>query len=336
MTELMECTHKYFKLLNDDTGEYSIEVHPGLVSIDTISHLRRIGFNRLSIGVQDFNPATQQAVNRFNSFDDVNRVVERAREESFHSISMDLIYGLPYQSLSTLVSTLRQIIELSPERLSLFNYAHMPHMFKVQKQIDEASLPSAQEKLRMLKYAIETLVGAGYVYIGMDHFAKPSDELAIAQKNGELQRGFQGYSTRGDTDLVAFGVSSISFVDNVYVQNYKNLDDYNQAIDTQKLPIARGYALLHDDQVRRKVIHQLICQFVVKFADIEKQFDIDFVTYFAKELALLEFMAKDGIVTVDCDRVRVENSGRLLIRRICMVFDAYIAQATSKSFSKII
>ncbi len=335
MTDLMACTSEHFSLLKDDSGEYSIEVHPGLVSVKTITHLRRLGFNRLSIGVQDFNEATQKAVNRFNSFEEVKSIVSQARQDGFHSISMDLIYGLPFQTVESLSETLRQVLLLSPERISLFNYAHMPELFKVQKQIDESTLPSPQQKIDMLGHAIEVFIGAGYVYIGMDHFARPDDELAIAQKNGELQRGFQGYSTKGETDLVGFGVSSISFIDNVYSQNYKVLDQYNEAIDTQRQPIARGYTLLHDDLVRRRVIHQLICHLEVDFRDIEDRFGIDFLSYFSQELIRLEAMVEDGLVSLKRDRILVEVAGRLLVRRVCMVFDAYI-NVSAQSYSRII
>jgi len=335
MTQLMETTRKHFNLVNDDEGEYSVEVHPGRLPAATVRHLRDIGFNRLSMGVQDFNPDTQKAVNRFNTYRDVWTVVDQARQSGFHSISMDLIYGLPYQSVETLHSTLTKVIALSPDRLSLFSYAHMPERFKTQRQIDSASLPSAREKLAMLEYAIGALCDAGYVYIGMDHFAKPQDELTIAQKNGELQRNFQGYATRGNCDLVGFGVSSISMIDNIYMQNHKTLDEYNQAIDTEQLAISRGVILNDDDQLRRTVIQKLTCNFSLDFEAIDTQFKIEFESYFAKELSELKAMIDDGLAELQNRHLKVTDQGRLLIRRICMIFDAYF-EPNNNSYSKII
>lgn len=339
--DLMRETRKRFNLLDNDSGEYSIEIHPGRMSVDTIAVLREIGFNRLSIGVQDFDPVVQKAVNRFNSVAEVRALMDASKRENFHSVSMDLIYGLPHQSLATIAVTLDQIIELSPDRLSLFNYAHMPKLFKTQTQIDERALPEPQEKLHMLQYAIETLCVAGYVYIGMDHFAKPEDALSIAQKQGLLQRNFQGYATHRNCDLLAFGVSSISSIDNIYVQNHKNIDDYNKAIDKGTLAIAKGFSLNKDDRLRQKVINQLICHFELEFSSIEQEFDITFSDYFRPELEELQAMAEDGLIELDTDGMLVRDQGRLLVRRICMVFDAYLdkSQAIAESkqrFSRII
>ncbi len=325
--ELMAETRKHFRLLDDDSGEYSIEVHPGRMTVNTVSVLRELGFNRLSMGIQDFDPKVQKAVNRFNSVDEVSELVAAARRERFHSISMDLIYGLPHQSLTTIAATLEQVINLSPDRLSLFNYAHLPHLFKVQKQIDASALPEPQEKLQMLQYAIQRLCEAGYVYIGMDHFAKPDDALTIAQQNGELQRNFQGYATHGNCDLLAFGVSSISAIDNVFVQNHKTIEDYNHAIDSGVLPLSRGFSLNSDDRLRQRVINQLICHFKLSYSDIEQEFGISFRDYFSSELASLEGMARDGLLNLSPEGIQVADQGRLLIRRICMVFDAYLTSA---------
>ena len=294
------------------------------------------------MGIQDFDPEVQKAVNRFNSVDEVQKLVGAARVEGFHSVSMDLIYGLPHQSWQTFAGTLDSIINLNPDRLSVFNYAHMPHLFKVQKQLDESALPSAEEKLLMMERMTEKLLDAGYVYIGMDHFAKPDDELAVAQRDGVLQRNFQGYSTHGGCDLVAFGVSSISAIDNVFAQNHKQIEDYQGAVDAGNLPVARGFELSDDDLLRQEVIKQLICHFELSFADIDKQFSINFKKYFSEELEQLKPMAADGLVEIDDENIRVSLAGRLLIRRICMTFDAYMKRSqksndgTEIRYSKII
>lgn len=263
-------------------------------------------------------------------------MVNAARVEGFHSVSMELIYGLPHQSWQSFTSTLDSIIDLDPDRLSVFNYAHMPHLFKVQKQLDESALPSAEEKLLMMERMTEKLLDAGYVYIGMDHFAKPDDELAVAQRDGVLQRNFQGYSTHGGCDLVAFGVSSISAIDNLFAQNHKQIEDYQNAVDAGKLPVARGFELSDDDLLRQEVIKQLICHFELNFADIDKQFSINCREYFAEELEQLQSMVADGLVEMTGTGIRVSLAGRLLIRRICMTFDAYIKQSTEIRYSKII
>ncbi|BFM12284.1 oxygen-independent coproporphyrinogen III oxidase [Simiduia litorea] len=336
MTALMRETRRYFNLHSDDSGEYALEIHPASVTPQTLKGLRDLGFNRLSIGIQDFDPQVQEAVNRFNSVEEVTRLIKQARDSAYHSISMDLIYGLPKQSLNSIAKTLAAVIKLSPDRLSVFNYAHMPHLFKVQKQIDEKALPSASEKLDMLHYIIERLRDEGYVYIGMDHFAKPGDELARAQADGKLHRNFQGYATHGHCDLLAFGVSAISQIDNLYLQNHKQLDHYYQALDQNLAPVAKGFAMSQDDHIRKAVIMGLICQFHIRFDAIEQAFGIDFKHYFEQALAQLAAMESDGLLTIDKQGIHVLAKGRLLIRRICMAFDAYIAPATKQSFSKII
>jgi oxygen-independent coproporphyrinogen-3 oxidase len=334
---LMAATREHFTLLDDDSGEYSIEIHPGDMEVSTIACLRELGFNRLSMGIQDFDTTVQQAVNRFNSVEEVRALVQAGRAEGFHSISMDLIYGLPHQSWATFERTLDSIIELGPDRLSVFNYAHLPHLFKVQKQIDETALPSASEKLLMMERMTQVLLDAGYVYIGMDHFARPDDELAVAQRNGVLQRNFQGYSTHGGCDLVAFGVSAISAIDNVFAQNHKQIEDYQAAIDQGGLAVARGFELSDDDLLRQEVIKQLICHFELHFDAIERQFGINFADYFASELEQLAPMAADGLLQLEPGAIRVTLAGRLLIRRICMTFDAYLNRAkTEIRYSRII
>ncbi len=334
--ELMAATRKHFHLLDDDSGEYSIEIHPGGLTPDTLGVLRQLGFNRLSMGVQDFDPRVQKAVNRFNSFEEVQALVQRAKREQFHSLSMDLIYGLPHQSLASVDSTLNQIIDLDPERLSLFNYAHLPHLFKSQKQIDESALPEPTEKLRILEHAIDKLQAAGYIYIGMDHFAKPSDPLALAQQDGKLQRNFQGYATHGNCDLLAMGVSSISAIDNIFIQNHKDIGRYNQALQNHSSPVDKGLTLTADDQLRQAVINQLICHFQLNFAQFNQQFKINFQQHFADSLAELQPMIDDGLIQHSSHGLTISNDGRLLIRRICMAFDAYLKIPQSTKYSRII
>lgn len=333
--QLMAETRKHFHLLDDDSGDYSIEVHPGRMNVESIAVLRELGFNRLSMGVQDFNPAVQQAVNRFNSIEQVSELISAAHREQFHSISMDIIYGLPLQTVDSIKATLQQVIALSPDRLSLFNYAHMPHLFKTQRlKIAQSSLPTPEEKLQMLQYAIDTLCKAGYIYIGMDHFAKPNDSLVLAQQQGLLQRNFQGYSTHGNCDLLAFGVSAISSVGNSLVQNHKAIADYNRSIDAGKLPLSRGLTLNSDDLLRKQVIMQLICHFKLDISAIEKKYGIEFSNYFASELIQLQQMLKDGLIKLDRRVIQVLEPGRLLIRAICMVFDAYIGREVNQQAKK--
>ncbi|MCK5354486.1 MAG: oxygen-independent coproporphyrinogen III oxidase [Methyloprofundus sp.] len=332
---LMTATREHFNLLDDDSGEYSVEIHPGETDVSAISCLRELGFNRLSMGVQDFDPVVQKAVNRFNSVSEVRELVEAAKVEGFHSVSMDLIYGLPHQSWQTFSSTLDSIIDLNPERLSVFNYAHMPHLFKVQRQLDESTLPSPEEKLLIMERMTEKLLNAGYVYIGMDHFAKPDDELAIAQRENKLYRNFQGYSTHSDCDLIGLGITSIGRVADSYVQNTKDLVTYDTAISKGALPVFKGYTLNKDDKLRRAVITQLICHFSLSFEAIEQQYAIQFNDYFGAELKAILDMQNDGLLTIDSKGINVLTAGRLLIRNICMIFDRYL-NSKAQQFSKVI
>lgn len=324
LSELMEQIAQHFQLEEDQDAEYSIEIHPNTVNPQRLAHLRQLGFNRLSLGVQDFNPQVQKAVNRFNSEAEVRALVEASRALNFSSISMDLIYGLPHQSIESFSLTVDKIIALRPDRLSLFNYAHMPHLFKVQKQIDARQLPEPQEKLQILHQSIDQLLAAGYVYIGMDHFALPEDELAKAQAKGQLHRNFQGYATHGNCDLFSFGVSSISAINQNFAQNEKDLASYLEAIDSGRLPLAKGIEVNKDDLIRRDVIYQLICHFNLNCEELESKWNIDFSQYFEKELTDLEPLIEDGLLSINKGKILVEDRGRLLIRRICMVFDAYI------------
>ena len=340
MSLLMHATRRLFRLADDTEGEFSIEIHPGRVSIDTMKHLRDLGFNRVSMGVQDFDPRVQNAVNRYNTLEQVSELMGALRAQNYQSVSMDLIYGLPLQTLNSIKDTLTKIIDLNPDRLSLFNYAHMPHLFRSQQLISDMELPSAAEKLDILHFSIQTLEAAGYVYIGMDHFAKPNDELVRAQRAGKLQRNFQGYSTHKDCDLLAVGVSSISMIDNIYVQNAKDLNAYQQKLDLSLLPIARGFTLNGEDVLRRFVINSLICHLELDFAQVEQEFFINPAEYFATEIAQLAPMIEDGLITVDDRGIRVHNKGRLLIRRVCMVFDEYLQKPVQSGnqvrYSKII
>lgn len=325
LSQLMGEIRQHFHLIDEsEDGEYSIEIHPNTVTPQRIAHLRQLGFNRLSLGVQDFNIKVQQAVNRFNSEQEVKALIDASRELGFRSVSMDLIYGLPHQSIASFAETVDKIIQMRPDRLSLFNYAHMPHLFKVQKQIDARFLPEPQEKLKILHNSIDQLIAAGYQYIGMDHFALPEDELAVAQNNEKLHRNFQGYATHGHCDLFSFGISSISNIENTFSQNAKDLPSYLEKIEANSLPIIKGMTLSQDDLIRRDVINALICHFKLDMSSIEKQWGIDFKTYFQKELSKLQPLIEDKLADIENEKIIVSDKGRLLIRRVCMIFDAYI------------
>lgn len=342
--ELMRYTRQAFKLLDDDSGDYSIEIDPRSVTSNTIQVLRDVGFNRFSLGVQDIDESVQKAVNRIQPIEKTLNIINACRDNSAKSISVDLIYGLPLQTVDSFSKTLKAIIEISPDRISLFNYAHLPELFKPQRRINADDLPQAEEKLTILQQSIETLIQAGYVYIGMDHFAKPDDELAIAQQKGKLHRNFQGYTTHADCDLIAMGVSAISSVNNSYSQNSKNLDDYYQALGNDELPIIRGKSLSKDDQIRRSIIQQLSCHFALDYSYIETLYGIDFPSYFARELTELSKLADDDLLTLNGKSLEVTPGGRLLIRTICMVFDKYLSKNKASSegnssrprFSKVI
>lgn len=334
---LMAYTRKTFNLLNDDSGDYSIEIDPRSVSKDTIKLLRDVGFNRFSLGVQDVDEKVQKAVNRIQPIKDTQAIIDACRENNAHSVSIDLIYGLPLQTVEGFAQTLQTAIEMNPDRMSVFNYAHLPHIFKPQRRINADQLPSSEEKLEILQQSIETLTHAGYEYIGMDHFAKPDDELAIAQAKGSLHRNFQGYTTHAECDLVAMGVSSISSIHHSYSQNEKDIDGYYAAIKADRLPIIRGLALTDDDVLRREIIQQLSCHFKLDFKQIERQFTINFSEYFAIELKDLLPMQDDDLLTLSENSIQVTPRGRMLIRNICMVFDLHLRQQKgTQSFSKVI
>jgi oxygen-independent coproporphyrinogen-3 oxidase len=336
MQQLMTVTRQHFLLKDDDSGEYSIEVDPRETHSHTIKQLRELGFNRISLGLQDFDPAVQKAVNRIQSEEQTFKVLEDARAEGFRSTNIDLIYGLPLQTVASFANTLDKIIAAAPDRFSIFNYAHMPARFKTQRQINDADMPSAEVKLDILQMVGQKLTSAGYVYIGMDHFAKPDDELAIAQREGKLYRNFQGYSTHSDCDLIGFGITSIGRVGDAYIQNVKELDEYEQLIKQNKLPVYKGVELDFDDKLRRAVITHTICHFELDFSMIEALFSINFAEYFAKELKELAQMQADGLITITASGLQVLPAGRLLIRNVCMVFDKYLAQKNPHQFSKVI
>ncbi|MEQ6341775.1 MAG: oxygen-independent coproporphyrinogen III oxidase [Gammaproteobacteria bacterium] len=336
MRELMRVTGEYFTLRTDDSGEYSIEIDPREVGAETIALLREIGFNRMSMGVQDFDPQVQKAVNRIQSEEVTLAVLAEARRCGFKSVSIDLIYGLPFQSVASFARTLDKVIAVNPDRLSVFNYAHLPELFKPQRRINEADLPSPAEKLDILSMTIERLAQAGYVYIGMDHFAKPDDELAIAQRSRTLYRNFQGYSTHADCDLIAMGTTAIGKVGNTYSQNVRGIDDYYQRLDAGQLPVFRGIELSHDDLLRREIITQLICHFELDIPAIERQFGINYHAYFNREQKDLLSMQNDGLLQINELNVHVLPAGRLLIRNICMVFDAYLREKAGQRYSKVI
>ncbi len=335
MTTLMGVTRDHFDLALE--GEYSIEIDPRTAGENIIELLRFIGFNRLSLGVQDFDLDVQRAVNRVQSEQQTRRVVEAGRDAGFKSISVDLIYGLPKQTVDSFQRTLDKVIALDPDRISTYSYAHLPSLFMPQQRINEADLPAAAEKLAILRATIRSLSEAGYVYIGMDHFAKADDELTLAQHQGKLHRNFQGYSTHADCDLIAMGVTAIGHVGSTYSQNVRALDDYYRALEADALPIFRGIALSADDKVRRSIIQQLMCNFELRFAAIDVEFAINFRDYFAWELDALAQLAEDGLIDIGEEGLRVTRRGRLLIRNICMVFDHYLNRDTAqRRYSKVI
>lgn len=338
ITELMHVTATHFSLQDDSNREYSIEVDPRTVKADTIALLKGLGFNRLSLGVQDFEPQVQHAINRIQPVEMVRGITEAARAHHFKSVSYDLIYGLPLQSVASFERTLRDVIALSPDRIACYNYAHLPHRFKSQRAIDRLTLPSSDEKLRMLSTIAEQLTSAGYVFIGMDHFVKPADDLAIAQKSGKLQRNFQGYTTCLAPDLVGIGVSAIGTVGNSYAQNHKALDQYYLSLDQHRLPIERGLTLNDEDRLRRFVITQLICQFLLRFEAVKMLFGIDPQQHFAAEIRRLKDLEQDGLVVIDNDGIAVTAAGRPLVRHICLIFDGYNQPMApqDKRFSRIL
>lgn len=318
-------------------AELAIEIDPRDLDLTMLDHLRSEGFTRLSMGIQDFNKQVQKQVNREQDERVIFALVQHARSIGFTSVNTDLIYGLPKQTPQSFSLTLQRILELSPDRLSVFNYAHMPALFAAQRKIKPDELPSPQQKLEILHHTIQTLTSGGYQYIGMDHFARPDDELAVAQRNGSLQRDFQGYTTRGDTDLLGLGVSAISMPGNSYAQNQKQLSHYMRQVTQQGDALWRGLTLTRDDCIRRDVIKALICHFRLDFAQTERDWGIQFSGYFRQDLARLVPLANDGLLTITSAGINVSGKGRLLIRNICMCFDRYLQQKSgTQAFSRVI
>jgi oxygen-independent coproporphyrinogen-3 oxidase len=345
LVQLWEFLQTQFEFLPEDQGDYSIEIDPRELGDETLTVLRNLGFNRVSLGVQDLDEKVQIAVNRINSAELIENVLAEARALGFHSTNVDLIYGLPHQTPETLDTTVRRIIEMAPDRLSVFNYAHLPERFKSQRQIKEADLPTPAAKLTMLGNTINTLTEAGYQYIGIDHFAKPDDELAIAQREGKLHRNFQGYTIMGDCDLLGFGVSSISQISNAnssyILQNHTDLQIYKDNIDAARnnptvMPAVNVIKTSIKDRLREYVIMNLLCHDYMDFRDINQKFGIDAITYFIDEIQQLGEMQQDRLIDMDAAGIRVLPRGRLLGRNVAMVFDEYLEKKHKNRFSKVI
>ena len=333
LRELMAMLRSHFEFLPD--AEMSIEIDPRTVNDDTMAMLAELGFNRTSFGVQDFDVAVQQAVNRVQPYEMVEKAVTASRKSGFESINADLIYGLPKQSQASFNRTLDLVIELAPERIALYNYAHLPSRFKAQRLIVEADLPSAEERLQIFLMSVRRLLDAGYIYIGLDHFSKPGDELNLARIDKTLHRNFQGYTTRADCDLIGFGVSAIGKVGHSYSQSVRTVKAYYEHLDAGQLPIEKGFSLTDDDVLRRQVIMELMCSGPVTFASINAAHHIDFASYFADELSQLKPYEEAELIVVDAHRISVTPKGRMFVRAVGMVFDKHLAQSTAK-FSKLI
>lgn len=335
LAELMAMLRKSFVLVPG--GEYSIEVDPRTVDEERLKHLAALGFNRLSFGVQDFDPEVQKAVHRIQPAEQVFSLVEAARQLDFESINVDLIYGLPMQTPVSFARTLAQIVELKPDRIALYAYAHLPERFKPQRRINAYELPAASAKVSMLSDAIAAFLAAGYVYVGMDHFALPNDALAVAKRQGRLHRNFQGYSTQPDCDLISLGVSAIGRVGATYSQNAKTLEEYYDYLNQGRFPVVRGLALSRDDLVRRAVIMALMCQGRLQYESIELAYMIDFKSYFATELEAIKELESAGMVELEDGAIQVTDTGWFFVRAVAMLFDRYLQTDRNRArFSKII
>jgi len=334
--EIIECIRDNFNVPANNLVEFGIEVDPRTVDQQRIKNLANMGFNRISFGVQDFDHEVQQAVNRVQSTEQIQQHIVDARAENFQSINIDLMYGLPKQSVQSFSKTLDTTIELNPDRIAIYNYAHLPKMFKPQRRINEEELPSPEEKLNILQLCIDKLHDAGYVYIGMDHFAKKSDDLVKAQQQGSLHRNFQGYSTNADCDMIAMGITAISRVGDNYSQNVRTIEEYKERLDKGEIPVFRGIELEADDVLRREVINDLMCNNQLDIKKIEEEWHIDFHSYFKPSVDNLQQMADDGLLTIEKDRITITTSGRLLARSICMQFDRYLQEENNNRFSRVI
>ncbi|MEX0957714.1 MAG: oxygen-independent coproporphyrinogen III oxidase [Burkholderiales bacterium] len=334
LRQLTEILCGGFERTND--AECSIEVDPRSVNADTIHLLAELGFNRISIGVQDFDPEVQKAINRIQSEEQTNETIDAARAAGFRSVNVDLIYGLPRQNVVGFNRTLEKVIEAAPDRIALYNYAHLPHVFKPQRRINEAELPDLDARLQIFSLAVRRLGEASYVHIGMDHFAKAEDDLAIAQRQGRLHRNFQGYSTHADCDMLALGITAIGSIGPTYSQNVRTLDEYYDRLDAGILPILRGIELTPDDLVRRSVIQALMCHFALAKESIEIAHLIEFDRYFAVELEALKPFVAAGLLEIDGDWISITQRGRFVVRAICMVFDRYLREGRQRaSYSRL-
>jgi len=333
---LMRKLDDAFRFAAEDEREFSIEVDPRTVGHGSMHWLAGLGFNRISLGIQDFDPEVQRAINREQTPADIHALVNDARSHGFDSISFDLIYGLPHQDVASFDATLDIVSGMRPDRLAVYNYAHLPSRFKGQRMIRETDLPSPAAKLEILHHTIDRLIDEGYVYIGMDHFALPDDELVLAQRDGTLQRNFQGYSTHGDCDLIGLGVSSISSIGNAFSQNEVTTAGYETCLEARRLPVRKGIEIDPDDRLRADAIRQLMCFDRLAFDDFNQAHSIDFADYFASELDRLTPLEQDGLVAIDEGGISITPPGRLLLRSIAMVFDRYLAATDEERFSKAI
>ena len=337
LSRLMAQLEESFSLSTDQTREFSIEVDPRTVGLERLAKLAEMGFNRISLGVQDIDPKVQEAVNRIQDPEATLEMIDGSRNLGFNSVSIDLIYGLPLQTVESFGQTIDTVVNARPDRLAVYNYAHLPHIFRAQRMINSQDIPSPETKLELMELTIEKLTQSGYVYIGMDHFALPDDELTIAQREGGLQRNFQGYSTRRECDMVGLGVSAIGKVGDCYAQNLKDIPTWQSVVAEGKLPIWRGVSLNTEDRLRRSIIESIMCHGEVKFQQFESNFAIDFHDHFAFELGNLQQLEKDGLIEMGDDEFRATPEGRLLLRPVAMIFDEYLQAPESKpKYSRVI
>ncbi len=334
--EIIECIRENFNVAAGNEVEFGIEVDPRTVDQVRLKNLSNLGFNRISFGVQDFDSRVQEAVNRVQSTPQIKQHINDARNLHYQSINIDLMYGLPNQTIDSFAQTLDTTIELNPDRIAIYNYAHLPEMFKPQRRINEEDLPSAEEKLNILQLCIDKLQDAGYVYIGMDHFAKESDALVKAQQEGSLHRNFQGYSTNADCDMIAMGITAISRIGNNYSQNVRTIDEYEAYLKQNKIPIFRGIELEADDVLRSEIINQLMCSNKLDIEKLEQKWGIDFKTYFKSSIKNLQQMEDDGLLEIKKTKLTITTTGRLLTRSICMQFDRYLQEKKNIRFSRVI
>ena len=337
LTALMGQLGKHFSLSTDDSREFSIEVDPRTVGNERLAKLAEVGFNRISLGVQDIDPTVQEAVNRIQDTQATLDMVEDSRKLGFNSVSIDLIYGLPLQTVESFSKTIDTVVAAKPNRLAVYNYAHMPHIFRAQRMINKDDIPSPETKLDLMELTIQKLTEEGYVYIGMDHFALPDDELTLAQREGHLQRNFQGYSTRRQCDMVGLGVSAIGKVGDCYAQNLKDIPSWQSAVAEGQLPIWRGVSLTTEDRLRRSIIESIMCHGEVNFDHYESNYAIDFNDHFALELGKIEQLEKDGLLKIGNEGFSATPEGRLLLRSVAMVFDEYLPPVqNAPRFSRVI